>query len=184
MIYWLFLDAFSHLYKRVCLSIRPSVRPLVRHTQVEFPRNGRNLNTKLRHFKDNLETCTSVRLVYLLSKTWRRKKKKKMRTTTAITKTTIICRNKNCKPAPLTISACFFPCPVCGSSWPRSYRCLGGRIVGIYEMRTVQSLCFFLLRLTQFWNIFEYQPPECVYLLICHWSTKRQYNVNSRITFL
>ena len=24
---WTFLDAFSHLYKRVCLSVRPSVRP-------------------------------------------------------------------------------------------------------------------------------------------------------------
>ena len=33
---WPFLDAFSHLYKRVCLSIRPSVRrsvgPSVRPT--------------------------------------------------------------------------------------------------------------------------------------------------------
>ena len=36
----LFLDAFSHLYKRVCLS----VRPLVRDTRVEFLRNGRNSN--------------------------------------------------------------------------------------------------------------------------------------------
>ena len=26
----LFLDASSHLYKRLCLSVRPSVRPLVR----------------------------------------------------------------------------------------------------------------------------------------------------------
>ena len=47
-----FLDAFSHLYKRVCPSIRwsvhPSVRPLVRrsvgHTRVEFLRNEPNLN--------------------------------------------------------------------------------------------------------------------------------------------
>ena len=35
-----FLDAFSHLYKRVCPSVRPSVRrsvgPSVRHTQVEI----------------------------------------------------------------------------------------------------------------------------------------------------
>ena len=30
-----FLDAFSHLYERVCLSVRPSVR----HTRVEFMRN-------------------------------------------------------------------------------------------------------------------------------------------------
>ena len=27
---FLFLDAFSHLYKRVCLSVRRSVRPSVR----------------------------------------------------------------------------------------------------------------------------------------------------------
>ena len=46
--YPLFLDAFSHLYKRVCPSVRPSVRPSVcrsvRHTRVEFPRNGPNSN--------------------------------------------------------------------------------------------------------------------------------------------
>ena len=35
-----FLDAFSHLYKRVC----PSVRRSVRHTRVEFLRNGPNSN--------------------------------------------------------------------------------------------------------------------------------------------
>ena len=35
-----FLDAFAHLYKRV----RPSVRPSVGHTRVEFLRNGPNLN--------------------------------------------------------------------------------------------------------------------------------------------
>ena len=43
-----FLDAFSHLYKRVCPSVRPSVRPSVgrsvRHTRVEYLRNGPNLN--------------------------------------------------------------------------------------------------------------------------------------------
>ena len=42
-----FLDAFTHLYKRVCLSVGPSVRPSVRHTRVEFLRNeisGLNLN--------------------------------------------------------------------------------------------------------------------------------------------
>ena len=47
-----FLDAFSHLYKRVCPSVRPSVgrsvrrsvRRLVRHTRVEFLGNGLNLN--------------------------------------------------------------------------------------------------------------------------------------------
>ena len=44
--FYLFLDAFSHLYKRVCLSVGPSVRPSVRHTRVEFPRNGPNLNKK------------------------------------------------------------------------------------------------------------------------------------------
>ena len=42
--YLIFLDAFSHLYKRVCLSVGPSVRPSVRpsvcHTRVEFRRNG------------------------------------------------------------------------------------------------------------------------------------------------
>ena len=42
-----FLDAFSHLYKRVCLSVRRSVGPSVRcssvrHTRVEFLRNGLN----------------------------------------------------------------------------------------------------------------------------------------------
>ena len=31
-----FLDAFSHLYKRVCLSVRPSVRPSIGHTRVEI----------------------------------------------------------------------------------------------------------------------------------------------------
>ena len=35
-----FLDAFSHLYKRVCPSVRRSVRPSVGHTRVEFLRNG------------------------------------------------------------------------------------------------------------------------------------------------
>ena len=43
-----FLDAFSHLYKWVCPSVRRSVRPLVspsvRHTRVEFLRNWLNLN--------------------------------------------------------------------------------------------------------------------------------------------
>ena len=45
-----FLDAFSHLYKRVCLSVGPSVRPSVRpsvHTRVEFLWNeifGLNVN--------------------------------------------------------------------------------------------------------------------------------------------
>ena len=38
-----FLDSFSHLYKRVCLSVRRSVGPpvgrSVRHTRVEFLRN-------------------------------------------------------------------------------------------------------------------------------------------------
>ena len=45
---FVFLDAFSHLYKRVCLSVRPlvppSVGPSVRHTRVEFRRNGPNSN--------------------------------------------------------------------------------------------------------------------------------------------
>ena len=36
----LFLDAYSHLYKRVC----PFVGPSVRHTRVEFLRNGPKLN--------------------------------------------------------------------------------------------------------------------------------------------
>ena len=40
----LFLDAFSHLDKRVCLSVHPSVRPSVRQTRVEFLRNGPNSN--------------------------------------------------------------------------------------------------------------------------------------------
>ena len=35
-----FLDAFSHLYKRVC----PSLRPSVGHKRVEFLRNGRKSN--------------------------------------------------------------------------------------------------------------------------------------------
>ena len=43
-----FLDALSHLYKRVCPSARQmvgwSVGPSVRHTRVEFLRNGPNLN--------------------------------------------------------------------------------------------------------------------------------------------
>ena len=43
-----FLDAFSHLYKRVCLSVsssfRRSVCRLVCHTRVEFLRVGLNLN--------------------------------------------------------------------------------------------------------------------------------------------
>ena len=39
-----FLDALSHLYKRVCPSVRRSVRRSVRHTRVEFPRNGPNSN--------------------------------------------------------------------------------------------------------------------------------------------
>ena len=34
------IDAFSHLYKKVC----PSVCPSVRNTRVEFLRNGLNLN--------------------------------------------------------------------------------------------------------------------------------------------
>ena len=33
----LFLDAFSHLYKRVCPSVGRSVHPSVRHTRVGFP---------------------------------------------------------------------------------------------------------------------------------------------------
>ena len=41
--FFLFLDAFSHLYKRVCLSVRPSVGSSVRwsvsHTRVELLRN-------------------------------------------------------------------------------------------------------------------------------------------------
>ena len=48
----MFLDAFSHLYKRVCpsvrrsvrRSVRPSVRPSVGHTRVEFLRNGPKSN--------------------------------------------------------------------------------------------------------------------------------------------
>ena len=32
--------AFSHLYKRVCLSVRPSVRPSVRYIRVRFLRKG------------------------------------------------------------------------------------------------------------------------------------------------
>ena len=40
----IFLDAFPHLYKRVCPSVGPSVRPSVGHTRVEFPRNGPNSN--------------------------------------------------------------------------------------------------------------------------------------------
>ena len=39
-----FLDAFSHLYKRVCPSVGPSVRRSVGHTRVEFPGKGLNLN--------------------------------------------------------------------------------------------------------------------------------------------
>ena len=35
----LFLDAFSHLYKRVCPSFRPSVRPSVGHARVEIMKN-------------------------------------------------------------------------------------------------------------------------------------------------
>ena len=45
-VFLFFLDAFSHLYKRVCPSVRPSVGPSVgpsvRHTRVEI--------MKLRHF--------------------------------------------------------------------------------------------------------------------------------------
>ena len=37
-----FLDAFSHLYRRVCPSVGPSVRLPVCQTRVEFPRNGPN----------------------------------------------------------------------------------------------------------------------------------------------
>ena len=39
--FW-FLDAFSHLNKRVFPSVRRSVRPSVGHTRVEFLRNERN----------------------------------------------------------------------------------------------------------------------------------------------
>ena len=35
-----FLDAFSHLYKRVCPSVRPSVRRSVGHVGVENAKNG------------------------------------------------------------------------------------------------------------------------------------------------
>ena len=49
---WCLLDAFSHLYKKVCPSVGPSVHPSVGlsvrrsvgHTRVEFLRNGPNLN--------------------------------------------------------------------------------------------------------------------------------------------
>ena len=59
-----FLDAFSHLYKRVCPTVRPSVRPSVcRLVRVEFLGNGLNLyisigNMKLCHLQDNSETST------------------------------------------------------------------------------------------------------------------------------
>ena len=88
----LFLDAFSHLYKRMCLSVRPSVRrsvgPSVRwsvgHTRVEFLRNGRNRTKKnqeqesmpfRRRFKDKYagstpENASVVRTLFdLFSKT-------------------------------------------------------------------------------------------------------------------
>ena len=35
-----FLDASSHLYKRVCPSVGPSVRPLVRNAFVKIAENG------------------------------------------------------------------------------------------------------------------------------------------------
>ena len=64
-----FLDAFSHLYRRVCpsvgQSIRPSVGRSVHHTRVEFPRNELNFNkivsgTWKCHLKDYSETSTRV----------------------------------------------------------------------------------------------------------------------------
>ena len=57
------LDAFSHLYKRVCLSVRRSVRPSVRYTRVEFLRNGLNLSKIVSgtcHLEDNSETRTQL----------------------------------------------------------------------------------------------------------------------------
>ena len=44
VVYIHFLDAFSHLYNRVCPSVHPSVCRSVRHTQVEIMQNGQNLN--------------------------------------------------------------------------------------------------------------------------------------------
>ena len=35
-----FLDAFSHLYERVCLSVGPSVGPSVGHARVENTKKG------------------------------------------------------------------------------------------------------------------------------------------------
>ena len=52
--FYFFLNALSHLYERVCPSVRPlarwsvhwlvrlSIRRLVRHAQIEFLRNGLN----------------------------------------------------------------------------------------------------------------------------------------------
>ena len=71
MMFCRFLDAFSHLCKRVCpsvgvsvrRSVRPSVGRSVGHKRVEFLRNGLNLNeiasrTCLCHSKYNSETIT------------------------------------------------------------------------------------------------------------------------------
>ena len=56
-----FLDSFSHLYKRACPSVRPSVRlsrtSWISENWTEFEQNStttRDMN--LRHIKDNSET--------------------------------------------------------------------------------------------------------------------------------
>ena len=67
--FFFFLDAFSHLYKRVCPSVRPSVGPSVgpsvrpSHTSwisekwADFEQNSVR-NMRLCHLKDNSETST------------------------------------------------------------------------------------------------------------------------------
>ena len=43
---FVFPDAFSHFYTRMCPSVNRSVRRSVRHTRVEFLRNGISLNKR------------------------------------------------------------------------------------------------------------------------------------------
>ena len=69
--YSFFLDAFSHLYKRVCRSVDRSVGPSVgwsvhrsvRHTRVEFLRIGPNLNKIATGIGKNATTKTFQRQV-------------------------------------------------------------------------------------------------------------------------
>ena len=64
---WRFLDAFSHLYKRVCPSVGPSVGRSVRpsHTSwisekgAEFEQNSIR-NKKVCHLKDDSKTSTQA----------------------------------------------------------------------------------------------------------------------------